>query len=503
MDRFYVTTPIYYVNDEPHIGHAFTTLNADAVARWHRMLGEDVFFLTGTDEHGLKIQRAAEENGLSPLEQADRTSVRFKEAWRSLNISNDDFIRTTEPRHHVAVQQLLQRCYDNGYIERGTYEGSYCVSCEAYYTDDELGEDRTCPIHKRPVEHMVEDNYFFKLSAFEDRLTDWLTNSPDAITPDGYRKEALGLIRQGLEDISISRTSIDWGVPVPWDDGHVFYVWYDALINYATAVGFGSDDARFEQWWPATHHMLGKDILRFHCVYWPAMLLAAGIEDLPTYHVHGFLLVSGEKMSKTSFNKISPTAMVEEFGVDGFRYALLRDHSFGPDSDFSYESMLSRYNSDLANTFGNLLQRVTTIVGKKCGGVAPAPRVDSPVADKAATAIAETIAGWAKFQAASGLDATWRLAREANELLSETEPWKLEPGPEVDAILGDALEALRIVALLGAPAMPEAMAAAWARLGLPGRPEEQRIADAAVWGQYPGGVTLPEGEPLFPRLKAT
>jgi methionyl-tRNA synthetase len=272
--RFYVTTPIYYVNDAPHIGHAYTTVTADAVARWHRLLGDDTLLLTGTDEHGLKVQRAAEENGCEPLEWADRTSARFQEAWSLLDISHDDYIRTTEPRHHAAVQELLTRIKDNGWIYQDTYAGWYCVGCEAYYAESDL-EDGSCPIHGRPAEWFEEENWFFKLSAFEERLTDWLSQDPSPVKPDGKRNEALGIVRQGLDDVSISRSSIDWGVPVPWDEDHVFYVWYDALINYATAAGFGSDEAAFGQWWPEVHHLIGKDIIRFHCVYWPAMLMAA------------------------------------------------------------------------------------------------------------------------------------------------------------------------------------------------------------------------------------
>ncbi|MGI9603046.1 MAG: methionine--tRNA ligase [Acidimicrobiales bacterium] len=501
MSRIFLTTPIYYVNDVPHVGHAYTTLNADAVARWHRLLGEEVFFLTGTDEHGLKVQRSAEEHGLSPIEQADQTSSRFREAWELLDISNDDFIRTTEPRHHQAVQELLTRAYNNGYIEAGVYEGAYCVSCEAYYTEDDL-IDGCCPIHKRPVEQMREDNYFFKLSAFAEPLQQWLAEQPDAITPDGYRNEALGLIRQGLDDVSISRSSISWGVPVPWDDNHVFYVWYDALINYATAAGFGADDDRFAHWWPHTHHVLGKDILRFHCVYWPAMLMAAGIEPLPRFHVHGFLLVGGEKMSKTGVNKIAPADLVADFGVDGFRYSLLRDNSFGPDSDFSYEALLSRYNSDLANNFGNLVQRVCTVVDKKCGGVGPAPQPDSVLAAVAADVYADAAAAWDRFQPANALEATWRLIRETNDYLQQREPWKLDPGPEVDAVMGDALEAVRIVCILASPATPTASETAWTRIGMGGTVAEQRLPAAAAWGGYPGAVSVAAGDPLFPRLKS-
>jgi len=378
--RFYVTTPIYYVNDAPHIGHAYTTVTVDALARWHRLLGEPTYFLTGTDEHGLKVQRSAEANGLTPIEQADLNSARFQETWRQLHIEPDDFIRTTEPRHHAAVQALLTKVRDNGHVYKDTYAGLYCVHCEAYYAESDLLPNPDpdglglCPIHGKPVEYLEEENWFFRLSAFEQPLLDWYAAHPDAVQPEGKRNEALGLIRQGLDDVSISRSSLSWGVPVPWDDAHVFYVWYDALINYATAVGYGTDRAEFDAWWPHVHHVLAKDILRFHCVYWPALLLAAG--ELPPHrvHVHGYLLVGGEKMSKTRLNQIAPADLVDEFGVDGFRYHFLRDTPFGPDGDFSYEAMISRYNADLANNLGNLLSRVATVVAKKCDGIGPAPR---------------------------------------------------------------------------------------------------------------------------------
>ncbi len=499
-DRFYVTTPIYYVNDVPHIGHAYTTVIADAVARWHRLLGEDVFFLTGTDEHGLKVQRSAEERGLAPIEHADATSARFREAWALLDISNDDFIRTTEPRHAASVTALMQAAYDNGYIHKDTYEGLYCVSCEAYYQPEDL-VDGLCPIHKRPVETLREENWFFQLSKFEDRLLDWYA-SGDTVLPEGKRNEAIGIVRQGLRDISISRTSISWGIPVPWDPEHVFYVWYDALINYATAVGYGADRERFDAWWPEVHHVIGKDILRFHTVYWPALLMAAGETPPKQVQVHGFLLIGGEKMSKTSLNQIFPADLVEDFGVDGFRYHFLRENPFGPDGDFSYEAMVARYNGDLANNLGNLLSRVATVVGKKCGGIAPAPRADSPLAPVVEAAYAATAEAWGRFAPSVALDATWRIIREANALLEEAEPWKAEPGPEVDAVLGDALEALRVVSILATPAVPHATAEIWRRLGLPDTPADQRLPEAAAWGQYPGGAAIETGAPLFPRIKA-
>jgi methionyl-tRNA synthetase len=496
---FYVTTPIYYVNDVPHIGHAYTTVTADAVARWHRLLGDEVFFLTGTDEHGLKVAQSAVDRGITPQEQADRTSARFRETWKSLGIEYDDFIRTTEPRHHAAVQALLQRVYEAGDIELGTYEGPYCVACEAYYAESEL-LDGLCPIHNRPVVIFKEDNWFFRLSRYSDRLLAWIEANPQAIMPESKRNEVLGFIRQGLDDVSMTRTSLTWGVPVPWAPGHVFYVWYDALINYATAIGYGTDPERFATWWPAVHHLIGKDIIRFHCVYWPALLMAAG-EDPPAHiHVHGYLLVGGEKMSKTALNQIAPADLLPEFGSDGFRYHFLRDQAFGPDGDFSYEAMVARYNADLANNFGNLSSRVATVVAKKCGGVGPAPRPDSPLRAVAADVYEATAAAWQRVAPSDALEATWRLIRETNSYLEENEPWKAEPGPDTDAVLGDALEVLRIVAILASPAIPKASLELWRRLGLPGTPEEQRLPEAAAWGGYPGGLAVEKANPLFPRL---
>jgi methionyl-tRNA synthetase len=506
-DRFYVTTPIYYVNDAPHVGHAYPTVIADALARWHRLVGDDTYFLTGTDEHGLKVAQSAEEAGLTPQEQADRNSARFRSTWDSLDISYDDFIRTTEPRHHVAVQAFLQQIYDNGDIELDTYEGPYCVSCEAYYQESELIDGTFCPIHtRRPVTTLREENYFFRLSRYEQRLVDWIEQNPEVISPEGKRNEVLGFLRQGLDDVSITRTSLSWGVPVPWAEGHVFYVWYDALINYATAIGFGTDQARFDAWWPHVHHVIGKEIIRFHCVYWPAMLMAAGLEPPHRVHVHGWLLLGGEKLSKTETGQakltdIAPQRLVEDFGVDGVRYHLLRDTPFGPDGDFSYERVVERYNGDLANNFGNLVSRVATVVGKQCGGTGPAPRPDSPLAAVAAECLEASTAAWAAVAPSIALDSTWRLIRETNAHLEEHEPWKLEPGPEVDAIMGDALEAVRIVAILASPAIPAAAGEAWRRIGLPGTPEDQRLPAAAAWGGYPGGLAVATGPPIFPRHK--
>jgi methionyl-tRNA synthetase len=504
-DRFYVTTPIYYVNDAPHVGHAYPTVIADALARWHRLVGDETYFLTGTDEHGLKVAQSAEEEGRTPQEQADLNSERFRSTWDQLGISYDDFIRTTEPRHHVAVQALLEQIRANGDIELDTYEGPYCVSCEAYYQDGELIDGTYCPIHTtRPVTTLKEENYFFRLSRYEQRLIDWIEGNPEVITPEGKRNEVLGFLRQGLDDVSITRTSLSWGVPVPWAEGHVFYVWYDALINYATAIGFGTDPERFAAWWPHVHHVIGKEIIRFHCVYWPAMLMAAGIAPPHRIKVHGWLLLGGEKLSKSETGKakltdIAPSRLVDDFGVDGVRYHLLRDVPFGPDGDFSYERVVERYNGDLANNFGNLVSRVATVVGKQCDGVGPAPRPDSPLAAVAAESYAATAAAWADVAPSLALDATWRLIRETNAFLEANEPWKMPPGPEVDAVMGDALEAVRIVSILASPAIPAAAAEAWSRIGLPGRPDGQRLPEAATWGGYPGGLAVAKGAPLFPR----
>lgn len=499
VGRYYVTTPIYYVNDAPHIGHAYTTLIADAVSRWHRLMGDDVFFLTGTDEHGLKVQQKADEHGVSPQEWADRTVVRFQDAWRALGIANDDFIRTTEPRHHAAVRQLLQRCYDAGDIELGEYRGWYSVSDEEYITADEVEEYRA---RGRKVIEMAEPNYFFRLSRFEQRLLDWYEAHPDAIQPDTRRNEVLGFIKQGLKDFSISRTSLRWGIPLPWDPAHVTYVWFDALTNYITAVGYGSDDPaqqeRFSQWWPGTH-LIGKDIIRFHCVYWPAMLLSAGLEPPAHWFVHGWLLVGGEKMSKTSLNQIAPADLVADFGLDAFRYHFLADCPVGPDSDFSYEGMVARYNADLANNLGNLAARVATVVGKKCGGIGPAPGAGSPLAEVATECAARAAQAWEAVQPSDALEAAWQIVRRTNAHLEAGEPWKKDPGAEVDAIMGDALEALRLVAVLAWPAMPTTCEELWRRLGLPGTVAAQRVPEALTWGRYPGGLPVEKGTALFPR----
>jgi len=498
VSRFYLTTPIYYVNAKPHLGHAYTTIVGDALARWHRLLGEDVHYLTGTDEHGLKIQQAADAAGMSPQAFADSIAPQFAEAWDRLDISHDDFIRTTEARHRTAVETLLQACYDAGDIYLGEYHGKYCVACEEYFTDEEL-DGENCPIHKRPVTEYSEQNWFFRLSAFQDRLLDWYRDHPGSIVPEFRANEALGLIRSGLRDFSISRTSLKWGIPLPWDPDHVAYVWFDALTNYLSAVGYGTDPQRTSQWWPVDYHLIGKDIIRHHCVYWPAMLMSAGIEPPRGWAVGGWLLVGGEKMSKTSGNVVNPLDLVDEFGVDGFRYYVLADTPYGTDGDFTYEGLTSRYNADLANNLGNLMSRVATVVAKKCGGIGPAPAADSPLAALAASAYDATAAAWDHVAPSRALEATWSLIRATNAHLENHEPWRAEPGPEVDAVMGDALEALRIVAILASPAVPSTAQAVWSRLGLSGSVTDQRLPDAARWGGYPGGLEVIKGDPLFPR----
>jgi methionyl-tRNA synthetase len=498
VGKYYLTTPIYYVNARPHLGHAYTTIVADALARWHRLLGDDVYFLTGTDEHGLKIQQAAEAAGTTPQEFTDSIAPLFEQAWQRLNISHTDFIRTTEQRHKLGVEKLLQACFDAGDIELDTYSGLYCVACEAYFTPEELlGND--CPIHKRPVEHVEEENYFFRLSRFEQRLIDFYSSHPNAVVPDHRVNEVLGFIKQGLQDFSVSRKTLTWGIPLPFDASHVAYVWFDALANYITAIGYGTNDEKFNEWWPVNHHLIGKDIVRFHNVYWPAMLMSAGIEPPRGWAVGGWLLVGGEKMSKTSGNVVNPLDLVDEFGVDGFRYYVLSDTAYGNDGDFTYEGLVSRYNSDLANNLGNLAARVATVVSKKCNGLGTAPDPNSPLAEHSRTAVADTISWWELVQPSRALEATWTLIRATNAHLENHEPWKSEPGAHVDTVMGDALEALRIVTLLAFPAIPDTAREIWRRIGMTTDIEACRIPDDTAWGLYPPGSVVEKGEPLFPR----
>lgn len=501
ISKFSATTPIYYVNAKPHLGHAYTTIIADAVARWHRLLGNEVHLLTGTDEHGLKIQQFAESQGLSPQEFVDSIAPKFQHAWDRLNINYDDFIRTTEPRHAVGVQKLLQACYDAGDIEIDVYRGQYCVPCEAYFVEDEL-VNGNCPIHNIPTTYVEEENYFFRLSRFEDRLLKWYSDHPTCITPGFRLNEVLGFIKTGLHDFSISRKTLTWGIPLPWDASHVAYVWFDALANYITAIGYGTDDAMFNANWPVDYHFIGKDIIRFHCVYWPAMLMSAGLEPPKGWAVGGWLIVGGEKMSKTTGNVVDPLDLIDEFGVDGIRYYVLSDTIYGNDGDFTYEGLVSRYNSDLANNLGNLASRIATVVEKKCGGIGTASTPDSVLASASATAVAETRQAWENVQPSRALEATWNLIRATNAYLENNEPWKMDSGADVDRVMGDALEALRIVTILANPAMPMATQEIWRRIGLTGEITDMRIEVDTAWGLYPAGRIVVKGEPLFPRKTA-
>lgn len=499
MTKFSATTPIYYVNAKPHLGHAYTTIVADAVSRWHRLLGEDVHLLTGTDEHGLKIQQAADAAGVSPKEFADSIAPLFAQAWERLNITHDDFIRTTEPRHAAGVKKLLQACYDAGDIEADMYRGQYCVACEAYFIEEEL-IDGKCPIHMKETTYVEEENYFFRLSRFEDRLLKWYEDHPNAITPGFRMNEVIGFIKGGLHDFSVSRKTLTWGIPLPWDPSHVAYVWFDALANYITAVGYGTDDKAFAENWPVDYHFIGKDIIRFHCVYWPAMLMSAGIEPPKGWAVGGWLLVDGEKMSKTTGNVVNPLDLIDVVGVDGFRYYVLAETTYGNDGDFSDEGLIKRFNSDLANNLGNLAARVATVVEKKCGGIGPASSANSPLAEIAATAVAETSEAWDAVQPSKALEATWKLIGATNSYLEDNEPWKMEPGDAVNTVMGDALEALRIVTILANPALPTTTQEIWNRIGLTGNITDLRIHADTKWGQYTGGTTVVKGQPLFPRL---
>ena len=507
-DVFYITTPIYYPNDVPHIGHAYTSVAADFVARYHRLRGEEVLHLTGTDEHGLKLQRAAESAGMDPQTWVDEMAPRWKEVWAGLDIAYDDYIRTTEPRHEKAVQRLLTAVHENGRddIYLGTYEGLYCVSCEAYYTEDEL-VDGMCPIHGRPVERMVEENYFFRLSAYADRLLEHYEREPGAVQPEVRRNEVLSTIRGGLHDFSISRTSFDWGVPLPWDPAHVCYVWFDALTNYITAAGYGTDEDRFARVWPANVHLIGKDILRFHAVYWPAMLMAGGVEPPDQVWAHGFLTVGGQKMSKTNATGIHPFELTEHFGVDSYRYYFMREIQFGQDGSFSWESMVDRHNADLANGLGNLASRILAMLGSSFDGVVPEPGAED-VEDDLPALIADVARRYdehmSELALSQALAAVWEVVGRANGYLVERQPWNVAKDDarrgELAGILYASAETLRILAIMIGPIMPAAAQRLWGQLGIEQPLDAQRLPSAVAWGGLRPGTTTAKGDALFPRL---
>ena len=511
-DVFYLTTPIYYPNDVPHIGHGYTSVAADFIARYHRLCGRRVLHLTGTDEHGLNLQRKAEAAGKSPQAWVDEMEPQWREVWARLDIGYDDYIRTTEVRHSKAVAKLLNAVHDNGRddIYLGHYEGLYCVSCEAYYTEDDL-VDGMCPIHGRPVEPMRQENYFFRLSAYRDRLLEHYEACPEAVQPESRRNEVLSVIRGGLQDFSISRTSFRWGIPIPWDPEHVTYVWFDALTNYITAAGYGDDPERFAEVWPADIHLIGKDILRFHAIYWPAMLMAAGIEPPRQVWAHGFLTVGGQKMSKTNATGIHPFELLDHFGVDSYRYYFMREIAFGSDGSFSWESMVERHNADLANGLGNLASRVLAMLASNFGGVVPEPGSSGSEGDLPATVASATErfrGHLERLELSKALGAVWDIVGRANQYLVETAPWNLAKDEarldELASVLYASAETLRILGVLISPIMPQAAARLWSQLGLDESVPlgAQRLPAAAVWGLLPPGTRATKGASLFPRLES-
>jgi methionyl-tRNA synthetase len=508
---FYLTTPIYYVNDVPHLGHAYTTVAADFVARWRRLEGRRVHFLTGTDEHGEKLLRSAEARGLEPRDWLDQIVPRWTEVWKALDISNDDFIRTTEPRHEGPVQQFVQALYDRDEVYLGTYEGLYCIGCEAFKLPDEL-VDGKCPDHGIEPEHVKEDNYFFRLSKYADRLVELYEKDDPFVMPETRRKEVLGKVKQGLDDLSISRVSFDWGIPIPWDPKHVIYVWIDALQNYITAVGYGSDPERFERIWPADIHFIGKDILWFHTVIWPAMLLALDLPLPRTVFAHGFLQVGGEKMSKSKLTGISPHDLIATFGSDGYRYYFMRDISFGQDGSFSWEGMAARYNSDLANDLGNLASRVLSMIGRYLGSALPEPPAEAELTDAErslmqvqSTAFDGMSQGIADIAPHEALKAGWEFVRRSNAYVEDSAPWQLAKEESnrrrLEVVLYHAADALRALALMTSPIVPRAAQELWGRLGLDGSVEACTFETDLRWGLLPAGARVTVGSPLFPRVE--
>ncbi|MBM3793778.1 MAG: methionine--tRNA ligase [Acidobacteria bacterium] len=495
--KYYLTTPIYYVNAAPHIGHTYTTMAADLVARWKKMQGYDVVLTTGTDEHGQKIERAAKSVKKSPQEFTDIVSGEFRDSWQRLNLGIDRFKRTTDPEHHKKVQALFLACKERGHVYKGSFTGQYCVSCELYVNDANQGDP--CPDCGRPTETVTEENYFFKLSAFQDKLLKLYEDQPDFIQPDTRRNEVMAFVKGGLKDLSISRTSIKWGIPVPGEEKHVFYVWFDALTTYMSAV-------EGEDRWPADLHLIGKEIVRFHAIYWPAFLIAAGWPLPRKVFAHGFLLFGNEKMSKTKGNLVRALPIQEVIGAEALRYYLMREVTFGQDGNFSYDALVTRYNSDLANGLGNLVSRTLSMITQYRKGVLPAGPGNAEVADLARTAIGAVREAYESFQFSRGLESLWSLLSAVDKLIVENAPWKLvksaEPADQakLDETLYTAAETVRLASSLLYPVLPESTAKIWAQLGFTS-PVAQVAADALDWGQLPAGQALGATGPLFPRIE--
>lgn len=509
--KFYVTTPIYYVNDKPHIGHAYTTILADVLARYHRLIGIPVHFLTGTDEHGQKVQQAAARRGATPQAHVDETVVRFQEIWKRLEITHDDFIRTTEPRHTQTVQRILQDLYDRNEIYRADYDGWYCVACERFFTEKDL-VDGKCPEPScgRIVEQITEANYFFRMTKHKEWLVDYINAHPEFIQPDFRRNETLGFLRNDLNDLCISRpkSRLSWGIELPFDHDFVTYVWFDALVNYISAIGFGTDEAQFKRWWPASLQLIGKDILTTHTVYWPIMLRAIGVEMPRTVFAHGWWLVGRDKMSKTLGNVVNPMDMADRFGVDPFRYFLMAEMSLGQDASFTEQAFIRRYNSDLANDLGNLLSRVMRIIGSSFEGLIPpcGQLGDEEIQLREVTlgAAREMVSAVERLRLDQGLTALIGAVREANRYVERRQPWTLaKQGESARAELGTVLyctaEALRIISGMLYPTMPGRMQELRAALGCgTGEPD---FAKLSVWGSLPSGAVTGGMCSLFPRIE--
>ena len=510
---FYVTTPIYYVNDAPHIGHAYTTVAGDVLTRWHRQKGESVWFLTGTDEHGQKVLNTANSNNVKPQDWCDRlVESAWKPTWQHLNIANDDFIRTTEPRHMERVQRFLSGLKDQGHIYSGKYEGPYCIGCEEFKLPGDLDEGK-CKIHGRPVEMVSEENWFFRLSAFVPQLLQHYKDHPEACEPTSARNEVIAFLEGGVQDLSISRSTFDWGIPVPWDTKQVIYVWFDALLNYATAVGLGDAPGteggeKFAQTWPADVQLVGKDILRFHAVIWPAMLMAAGLPVPGKVFAHGWLLVGGEKMSKSKLTGIAPSDITDHFGVDAFRYYFLRAIPFGTDGSFSWEDMSARYTSELANDFGNLASRLIAMIEKYCEGEIPAVAHDEALSAALIATVATADSAISALDFQGGINSIMEFCKRVNGYVTEQAPWVLAKDPAnkiaLDQVLYNTAESIRALAVLLHPIMPATTQILWQSIGANetmGDISKQKVSDIAKWGQLPAGSKVIKGAVLFPRLE--